>query len=49
MVSTPAKEPRSIDLKLTFNNLVQWIKTMAVERNTPGLIVGISGTDSGLT
>lgn len=43
------EKPREIDLSKTFNAIVAWIKDLAVRENTPGLIVGISGTDSILT
>ena len=44
------KTPRQIDLAATFNALVAWIHNdIIVKRKAPGLIVGISGTDSILT
>lgn len=42
----PSVSPRTIDLKGTFNALVQWIHNMVLEESAPGLIVGLSGTDS---
>lgn len=43
------EEPRRIDPAATFAAIVDWIKTEAVRENAPGLIIGLSGTDSLLT
>jgi NH3-dependent NAD+ synthetase len=37
---------RRLDPSATFEALVEWVRTMAVERGCPGLAVGLSGTDS---
>jgi len=42
-------EPRRIDPEKTFASVVSWIEKKAAEERAPGLIVGISGTDSILT
>lgn len=42
-------KPREIDPAKTFDALVSWIRDVAEEREAPGLIVGVSGTDSILT
>ncbi len=47
MTSSP--QPRVIDPAKTFESIVKWIEKEAVEQHAPGLIVGISGTDSILT
>ena len=41
--------PRRIDPAATFDALVQWIHDKAIMEKAPGLILGISGTDSILT
>jgi NH3-dependent NAD+ synthetase len=41
--------PRKLDPALTFDSIVAWIRQKAAEERAPGLIVGISGTDSILT
>ncbi len=41
--------PRKIDPAATFESVVSWIERKSKERHAPGLIVGISGTDSILT
>ena len=43
------KTPRTIDPEATFESIVQWIQEKASQERAPGLIVGISGTDSILT
>jgi NH3-dependent NAD+ synthetase len=44
-----AAEPPSLDLATTFNALVDWIRDdIGVRQKAPGLLVGISGTDSAL-
>lgn len=45
----PPRSPRKIDPARTFDSLVQWIGDTARQQHAPGLIVGISGTDSILT
>ncbi len=40
--------PRSIDPARTFDSLVDWTARLVAERDAPGLIMGISGTDSAL-
>lgn len=44
-----SSEPRHIDCAATFEALVQWVYQQAQEENAPGVIIGISGTDSILT
>jgi NH3-dependent NAD+ synthetase len=46
---SPALQPRRIDPEKTFDAIVAWIERKASEERAPGLIVGISGTDSILT
>ena len=46
--SLPAT-PRKLDLGKTFENIVSWIGETALKERAPGLIVGLSGTDSILT
>lgn len=41
--------PRKIDPIKTFDAIVSWIEAKAVKERAPGLIVGLSGTDSILT
>lgn len=41
--------PRQINTRETFDKLVSWIQQTATEQNAPGVIVGLSGTDSILT
>ncbi|TAL35361.1 MAG: hypothetical protein EPN97_07370 [Alphaproteobacteria bacterium] len=41
--------PRKIDPARTFDAIVQWIYSQCVAERAPGLIMGISGTDSILT
>lgn len=38
--------PRRLDPEASFNALVDWVHDLARERNAPGMVVGISGTDS---
>lgn len=45
----PPDAPRVIDPEATFTGIVNWIKAEAVREGAPGLIVGLSGTDSLLT
>lgn len=42
---TPAM-PRRLDAAASFAGLVGWLQELAVQRNAPGFVVGISGTDS---
>ncbi len=44
----PSPEPRVINPARTFNSLVSWVHDIAAARNAPGMMVGISGTDSAL-
>lgn len=44
----PDAAPRALDPARAFEELVSWIARMAAERECPGLVVGISGTDSAL-
>jgi len=41
--------PRRMDAAATFDSIVAWIEKTAAAERAPGLIVGISGTDSILT
>lgn len=41
--------PRQLDLAKTFDSIVTWIQDTAVRERAPGLIIGLSGTDSILT
>lgn len=43
------KTPRQIDPEQTFLALSKWIETTVTEQRAPGLIIGLSGTDSILT
>ena len=43
------KSPRKINLSKTFESLVDWVCDQSKAERAPGLIVGISGTDSILT
>lgn len=46
-VKSIAAYPRQIDPAQTFDSLVQWVHDeIIVKRKAPGLVVGISGTDS---
>jgi NH3-dependent NAD+ synthetase len=46
-MSTPALQPpRKINAAETFQRVVSWIKNRAVKDKMPGIIVGVSGTDS---
>lgn len=45
----PAPHPRRIDPKATFDSIAGWIAQTAKHERAPGLIVGLSGTDSILT
>lgn len=46
-LEAPRAYPREIDPAKTFESLVQWIHDdLIVEKKAPGLVVGISGTDS---
>lgn len=38
--------PRTIDPLHTFDALVAWLRDLAAEKEAPGFIVGVSGTDS---
>ena len=42
-------QPRKINPAQTFENLVEWVGTESKKHHAPGLIIGISGTDSLLT
>lgn len=44
--NSPAPHPRVLDPAKTFSALVGWVRQLAVDRDVPGLILGISGTDS---
>lgn len=48
-VSAVPDRPRKIDPEATFNSIVDWIAEKSTRERAPGLIVGISGTDSILT
>ncbi len=48
MIEIPST-PRKLDCVKTFNSIVSWIEETARKERAPGLIVGISGTDSILT
>ncbi len=41
--------PRKLDPARTFDSIVSWIERMAKRERAPGLIIGLSGTDSILT
>lgn len=41
--------PRKIDPAATFEAIVQWIHDKSIQEKAPGLIMGLSGTDSILT
>ena len=41
--------PRKIDPEQTFDNVVEWVGQQSKTHYAPGLIIGISGTDSLLT
>ncbi len=41
--------PRALDPSQTFDALVTWVCDLAVQKNIPGILIGISGTDSILT
>ena len=41
--------PRKINPAQTFENIVEWVGTESKKHQAPGLIIGISGTDSLLT
>lgn len=45
----PAVTPRRIDPQRTFDSIAGWIADEAKKERAPGLIVGLSGTDSILT
>jgi NH3-dependent NAD+ synthetase len=44
-----ADAPRRLDPAATFESIVSWIAAQAQKERAPGLIVGVSGTDSILT
>lgn len=43
---TASSQPRKINPAETFQRLVSWIKNRTVKDKMPGIIVGVSGTDS---
>lgn len=49
MDKTIPDTPRKLDPERTFDAIVEWIANTCREERTPGLIVGLSGTDSILT
>lgn len=46
MVAQLEENIKKINPEETFNRVVSWIKNRAVKDNMPGIIVGVSGTDS---
>ena len=38
--------PRTIDPAKTFQGLVSWMRQLIIDRDVPGLMLGVSGTDS---
>lgn len=49
MANKKPATPRKIDPPKTFESIVSWVQDKAQQENAPGLIVGVSGTDSILT
>lgn len=45
----PTQEPRKINADESFQRVVSWIKNRAEKDKMPGIIVGVSGTDSLVT